>query len=127
MVMLGDHAGAVSVVEKNSANTLRIVRQLGPVSWTFLFNPATVYAQAYDRTLIDAKLTAERRTELASQYCQKAVTLLREARKLAGSQFEARFLTLLRTDPALDPIREHPEFRDALKTLDPQSTTRKEQ
>ena len=126
MVMLGDHASAVAEIEKNSANTKRVVGQLGPKSWTYLFNPATVYAQAHDKALTDVKLAAERRVELAHQYSQKAVELLLQARQLAGPQFMPRFLSILRSDPALDPIRQRPEYLDALKTLDPEAASKLE-
>ncbi len=120
-VMLGDHASGVAEIEKTSANTQRVVRQLGPRSWQYLFNPATVYAQAHDKALTDVKLVAKRRVELAQQYSQKGVELLLEARQLAGPQFLPRFLNALRTDSALDPIRQRPEYLEALKTLDPEA------
>ncbi|MFM9960608.1 MAG: protein kinase domain-containing protein [Planctomycetaceae bacterium] len=125
-VMLGDHARAVAEIEKNSANTQRVIGQLGPNSWQYLFNPATVYAQAHDKALIDVKLTPERRAELAQQYSQKAVELLRQAQQLAGPQLQPRFLRALRTDPALDPIRQRPEYLEALKSLDPESAAKSE-
>jgi tetratricopeptide (TPR) repeat protein len=123
-VMLGDHTNAVAEIEKTSANTKRVVGQLGPKSWQYLFNPATVYAQAHDKALTDVKLAPERRVELAHQYSQKGVELLIQAHQLAGPQFQPRFLNALRTDPALDPIRQRPEYLEALKTLDPESASK---
>ncbi len=126
MVMLGDHASAVAEIEKGSDNTKRVAKKLGSQVWEFLFNPATVYAQAHDKALTDVKLTAERRVELAHQYSQKAVDLLLQSHQLAGPEFRPRFLIALRSDSALDPIRQHPEFLRALKTLDPESAAKLE-
>ena len=126
MVMLGDHTSAVAEIEKTSANTDRVIRQLGSKSWSYLFNPATVYAQAHDKALTDVKLVAERRVELAHQYSQKAVELLIRARKRAEPEFLPRFLNTLRSDPALDPIRQRPEYLEALKTLDPEAAEKLE-
>ncbi|MBC7819784.1 MAG: protein kinase [Planctomycetaceae bacterium] len=125
-VILGDHASAVAVIEKTSANTTRVVGQLGPKSWQYLFNPATVYSQAHDKALTDVKLAPERRVELAHQYSKKGVELLIQAHQLAGPQLQPRFLNALRTDPALDPIRQRPEYLEALKTLDPESAAKLE-
>ncbi len=124
LVMLGDHSAAVAEIENNSLNTKRAVGQLGPMAWQHLFNPATVYAQAHDKALIDVKLAPERRVELARQYSQKAVDLLLEAHKFAGPQFQLRFVNALRGDSALDPIRQRPEYLEALKTLDPEGAAK---
>ena len=126
MVAVGDHAIAVAEIERSSANTKLVVEKLGPKSWQYHFNPATVYAQAHDKALSDVKLRPERRLELARQYCQKGIELLLQAQQLAGPQLQPDFLNALRTDPALDPIRQRPEYLEALKTLDPVAAAKSE-
>jgi serine/threonine protein kinase/Flp pilus assembly protein TadD len=124
MVTLGDYAGAVAQLEKNSANTKRAVAALGSKSWTYLFNSSTVYAQAHDKALTDGKLSPDRRDELTREYSQQAVELLLKARQTAGPEMLPGFLNALRGDSALDPIRTRPEYLDALKTLDPESAAK---
>ncbi|HLQ46444.1 MAG TPA: tetratricopeptide repeat protein, partial [Planctomycetaceae bacterium] len=121
MVMLGDHAGAVAEIEKIVAATKKTTAQLGPRSWPLYFNPATVYAQAYAKVLVDPKLTPERRDDLAKEYAARAIELLSEAHQLAGPAMQPIFAQTLRADSALDPIRQHPEYLKALKSLDPDS------
>ncbi len=121
IVMLGDHAGAVAVIEKGDPFTKKATAQLGPHAWPLFFNPATVYAQAYAKVLVDPKLTVERRDELAEEYVARAVELLSDAHQLAGPTMQANFAQTLRDDSALDPIRQHSEYLKAVKTLDPES------
>lgn len=124
-VMLGDYAGAVADAEKPIAGIKQAARQLGPQAWPLLFNPATIYSQAVGKVLIDPKLSAERREQLAAQYATRAIELLTDASKLAGQPQRAVFVQTLRTDAALDPIRSRTEFLEALKTLDPESPLNK--
>ncbi len=121
LVMLGDYEAAVEQAEKPIAGVLKAVAQLGPRAWPLLFNPATVYAQAVAKVLVDPKLQPDRRDELAKQYAARTVELLIEAHRAAGLQFRAIFLQSLRTDSALDPIRQRREFQESLKTIDPES------
>ena len=119
LVQLGDYESATKIVDNVAAATRKAAANLGPKSWSFLYNPATVFAQAYAKVLIAPKLSADRRAELAKQYLSQAIELLIEAHRLAGPQFREAFVEALRTDSALDPIRQQPDFLSALKTLDP--------
>lgn len=119
LVMLGDHAGGVVELEKTAATVSRAAAQLGPQSWPLLFNPATTYAQATAKVLVDPKLSAEQREELAAKYATRAVEFLTEAHRIAGSKFRDDLVKELRDDASLGPIRQRPEFVEAMKTLDP--------
>ncbi|TXT20565.1 MAG: hypothetical protein FD138_4198 [Planctomycetota bacterium] len=118
MVMLGDHAAGVDEIEKAAASTKRAATQYGPQAWPLLFNPATTYAQALAKLVSDPKLSSERREELAKQYTARAVELLTDAHRHAGPQFRKGFLEVLRTDESLNPIRQQPEFREAMKAFE---------
>ncbi len=118
MVLLGDYAGAVLEVEKTGIAAKGAVGHFEPREWPLLFNPATTYAQAFAKALVDPRLSAERREELAKQYVASAVELLNLARRTAGEQFGPMFKNQLRSDTDLNPIRQRTEFLDALKTLD---------
>ncbi len=118
MVMLGDYAGAVVEIEKTGIATKGAVGHFGPREWPLLFNPATTYALAFSKALVDPKLSVERREELAKQYVSKAVELLDLARRTAGEQFGPAFKKQLRSDTDLNPIRQRPEFVEFLKTID---------
>ena len=117
MVLLGDHVGGVAEIEKAAATTKRAADQYGPQAWPLFFNPVTTYAQASARASVDPKLSAERREELATKYVTRAVELLTEAHRTAGSKFRDEFLQELRTDASLNPIRQRPEFIDAMKLI----------
>lgn len=121
MVLLGDHAGGVAEIEKAAATTKRAATQYGPQAWPLFFNPATTYSQASAKASVDPKLSAERREELATQYVARAVELLTEAHRLAGEKLHANFAKELREDESLNPLRQRPEFREALKVLDPEA------
>lgn len=118
LVQLGDHAGAAATIEKVSAATRTAVQKLGPRAWPLCFNPATAFAQAVLKVQVDPTLSPERREELAKQYAAKSVQWLKEAQQVAGSQFGDSFVEALRSDAALDPIRQRPEFREAFPALD---------
>lgn len=118
MVMLGDHAGGVAELEKAAATTKRAAAQFGPAAWPLFYNPAATYAQALAKLPSDLKLSPESRDELARQYTTRATELLTDAHRHAGPQFHKVFLDTLRTDETLNPIRQQPEFREALKTLE---------
>jgi tetratricopeptide (TPR) repeat protein len=118
MVMLGDHAGGAAELEKAAPTARRAAAQFGPLAWPLFYNPATTYAQALAKLPSDLKLSPERRDELARQYTTRAIELLTDAQRHAGPQFHKVFLDALRTDEALNPIRQYPEFREALKTLE---------
>lgn len=119
LVQLGEHEAATKIVGNIAAATRKATASLGPRAWPLLFNPATVFAQAYAKVLVDPKLSTDRRAELAKQYASQVTDLLIEAHRLAGPQFRELFVKALRTDSALDPIRQQPAFLSALKTLDP--------
>lgn len=125
LVMLGDHLGGVAEIEKAAATAKRAAAQLGPQAWPLLFNPATTYAQATAKVLVDPKLSAERREELATKYATRAVELLTEAHRLAGMKFRADLVKELRDDASLDPIRQRAEFLEFLKGIDVDSTSKK--
>ena len=119
MVLLGDHVGGVAEIEKAAATNRRAVTQYGPQAWPLLFNPATTYAQASAKASVDPKLSAERREELATKYVANAIELLTEAHRTAGPKFREDFLKELRADTVLNPIRQRPEFVEAVKSFDP--------
>ncbi len=119
LVMLGDHASAVAQLEKSEPFTQRAAAQLGPRAWPLLFNPATIYAQAAAKVRDDSKRSVAERDELTTKYTAETVKLLIAAHKLAGPKNQTIFVENLRTDSALDPIRQRPEFVEALKTLNP--------
>lgn len=121
MVLLGDHAGGVAEIEKAAATNKRAVAQYGPQAWPLFFNPATTYAQASAKASIDPKLSSEQRTEVAAKYVARAVELLTEAQRTAGSKFRDDLAKELRTDTTLDPIRQRPEFIELLKSVDANS------
>ena len=121
LVTLGDYSGAVTQLEKSEPLALRTAAQIGPRAWPLLFNPATIYAQAVAKVRDDAKRTTAERDELATKFTVEAVKLLTAAHKLAGQKSQAIFAENLRTDTALDPIRQRTEFLEALQTLDPES------
>ncbi len=121
MVLLGDHAGGVAEIEKAAATNKRAVAQYGPQAWPLLFNPAVTYAQASAKASIDPKLSSEQREEVATKYVARAVELLNEAKRTAGSKFRDDLVKELRTDTTLDPIRQRPEFLDLLKSIDSNS------
>ena len=118
MVMLGDHAGGVAELEKAAAITKRAATQFGPPAWPLFFNPATTYAQALTKLLSDLKLSPERREELAKQYTTRAVELLADAHRLAGTKFHKGFVEALHADESLNPIRQQPAFREALQAFE---------
>jgi len=118
MVLLGDYAGAVVEVEKTGIAAKGTGGQFGPREWPLLFNPATTYALAYAKALVDPKLSGERREELTKQYVSNAVELLDLARRTAGEQFGQTFVKQLRSDTDLNPIRQRPEFTEFLKKVD---------
>jgi serine/threonine protein kinase/tetratricopeptide (TPR) repeat protein len=118
MVQLGDHAGAAATIDQATDATRNAVKKLGPRAWPLCFNPATTFAQATLKAQVDPALSPEQREQLVSQYSRKAVGWLVEARQVAGNQFETAFVETLRNDTALDPIRQHPEFRAAFPALD---------
>ena len=121
MVMLGDYAGAVVEVEKTGIAAKGAVGHFGPREWPLLFNPATTYAQAHAKALVDPKLSVERREELTKQYVSSAVELLDLARRTAGEQFGSTFKKQLRSDTDLNPIRQRSEFVVFLKAIDAES------
>ncbi len=118
MVMLGDHAGGVAELEKAAATTKRAATQFGPPAWPLFFNPATTYAQALTKLVGDQKLSPELRDELAKQYTARAVELLANAHQLAGPKLHKGFVEALHTDESLNPIRQQPAFREALKAFE---------
>ena len=121
LVMLGDYTNAIAQLEKSEPLTQRVITQVGSPAWPLRFNPATTYAQAAAKVRDDVKRTPAERAELATKFTVEAVGLLTAAHKLAGPKNQAIFAENLRTDTALDPIRQRTEFLEALKTLDPES------
>ena len=124
MVMLGDHTGGVAEIEKAADTAKEAAAHYGPQAWSYFFNPATTYAQASAKVIVDPKFSAERREGLATKYVARAIELLTEAHRTAGSKFRDEFLRELRTDTALNPIRQRPEFVELLKTIDTESKTK---
>lgn len=116
-VLLGDYVEAIAILEQSNPLNRQVIEQVGAKAWSFLYNPATVYSQASAKVLLDAKLPLEQREKLAKQYAQRAVVLLLEAHQLAGPQFQSKLSDYVRTDSELDPIRQTPEFLEALKSL----------
>ena len=121
LVTLGDYSGAVNQLEKSAPIAQKAAAQIGPRAWPLLFNPATTYAQAVAKVRDDAKRTVAEREELATKFTTDAVKLLTSAHRLAGPKNQPIFAENLRTDTALDPIRQRIEFVEALKMLDPDS------
>ena len=119
LVLMDDHAAAAAELEKADAVTKQVVAKYGPQVWALFFNPATTYAQAHAKALVDPKLSAERREELATKYVTRAIELLTQAQRAAAPKFAADFLKELRGDTSLNPIRQRPEFLEALKSLTP--------
>ena len=125
MVLLGDHAGGVAEIEKAAATAKQAVARFGPQAWSYFFNPATTFAQASAKASVDPKLSAERREELATKYVARSLELLTDAHRAAGPQFRDDFVKMLRDDETLHPLRQRPEFIEALKGIDPQSALKK--
>ena len=119
LVQLDDHAAATAELDQADAVIQQVVAKYGPQVWGLYFNPATTYAQAFAKASVDPKLSAERREELATKYVTRAVELLTQAQRTAGQKFGAAFLQELRSDTSLNPIRQRPEFVEALKSLMP--------
>lgn len=118
LVLLGDHASAIAKLKECNKLDRQIIDQVGARAWPFLYNPATVYSLATGKVLLDAKVPPEEREQLAKQYTRRAVELLLEAHKLAGPQLQAKVAEYMRTDSELNPIRQTPEFLEALKSID---------
>lgn len=121
-VLLGEHAEGIAVLEESNKLNRQVIAQVGAKSWPFLYNPATIYALASGKVLLDIKRPLEQRAELAKQYAQLAVELLLEAHQLAGPQFQSKLAEYVRTDSELDPIRHAPEFLEALKSINRDAT-----
>ncbi len=124
-VLLGEHAEGIAVLEESNKLNRQVIAQVGAKSWPFLYNPATIYALASGKVLLDTKRPLEQREELAKQYALRAVELLLEAHQLAGPQFQSKLAEYVRSDSELDPIRQAPEFLEALKSFNrdtPQKT-----
>ncbi|MFM9961585.1 MAG: protein kinase domain-containing protein [Planctomycetaceae bacterium] len=115
--LLGEHAEAIATLERSNKLTRQVIEKFGAATWSFVYNPATVYALASGKVLLDPKLPLEQRQQTAQQYTQRAVELLREAYQLAGPQFQNILAESIRTDSELDPIRQAPEFQEVLKSI----------
>ncbi len=121
MVTLNDHAGAVANLEKAAPIIKRAPARLGAQAWALSFNQAGTYSQAYAKALVDPTLSTEGRDELTKQYVSQAIAWLTEAHTVAGPQFRKVFSQELRGDGAFDPIRQRPEFAEAMKILSAES------
>ena len=121
MVTLNDHAGAVANLEKAASIIKRAPARLGAQAWALSFNQAGTYSQAYAKALVDPTLSTEGRDELTKQYVSQAIAWLIEAHTVAGPQFRKVFSQELRGDGAFDPIRQRPEFAEAMKILSAES------
>jgi tetratricopeptide (TPR) repeat protein len=75
-----------------------------------LSNVACVYAQAAGRVL--AQLDNPDRRKRADEYCQRAVTLIRQALDVFPEAQRAQVFALVHADRAFDPIRTLPPFAE---------------
>ena len=121
MVTLNDHAGAVANLEKAAPIIKRAPARLGAQAWALSFNQAGTYSQAYAKALVDPTLSTAGRDELTKKYVSQAIAWLTEAHSVAGPQFRKVFSQELRGDGAFDPIRQRPEFAEAMKILSAES------
>ena len=121
MVTLNDHAGAVANLEKAAPIIKRAPARLGAQAWVLSFNQAGTYSQAYAKALVDPTLSTAGRDELTKQYVSQAIAWLTEAHSVAGPQFRKVFSQELHGDGAFDPIRQRPEFTEAMKILSAES------
>lgn len=121
MVTLNDHAGAAANLEKAAPIIKRAPARLGAQAWALSFNQAGTYSQAYAKALVDPTLSAADRDELTKQYVSQAIAWLTESHTVAGPQFRKVFSQELRGDGAFDPIRQRPEFVEAMKLFSAES------
>ncbi|HUG91319.1 MAG TPA: tetratricopeptide repeat protein [Planctomycetaceae bacterium] len=113
-VMQGKYDAAVVDADRAATLAPEQIRGGDPQGWQLLFNPAGIYAEAAGRVLKDRALDPPKRAPRADEFARRAIELLKQAEQAAKSAGKHQeFLINLRADPALDPIRERPEFEDA--------------
>lgn len=108
-VMMGDHAAAVADAEE-AIKRAKAAAEKGKNDWQNFFNAATIYAQAVDRAQKDSRLSDEDREKIVSGYTTSALVTLGTAVNAAPQKGRADLQKAIRTDNALDPIRQRPEF-----------------
>ncbi len=95
--LLGDHQGAIADAQQAT--------KLGPPSAGLHFNVAGIYAEALKQ------LEKQGDQDQAADQCRaQAIQSLQACLKLAGPQ-KAFFLQQIKTDPALDPLRDAKAFQ----------------
>lgn len=116
-VMMGDYVGAAADAEE----AIKKEKLPGkPADWQIFYNAATIFAQAVDRVGKDKSKSDEEREKLAGAMTLRALQTLGETVKAAGTKNQALLLQTIKSDTALDPIRQRPEF---LKIFGPKPAT----
>lgn len=110
---LGDYLGAVADAEEGVKVAAPQIQNQGAQTWPLVFNAATIYGQAVAAVEKDKKVAAVERTELTTEYTERAVELIQKSAQIAGRQFQPHVAAMRGADPALDPIRDRPEFQKA--------------
>jgi serine/threonine protein kinase/Flp pilus assembly protein TadD len=118
-VMLGNYSGAVADAEEAIERSRKQVARQGTEAWPLIYNPATIFALAVPLVAKDTRRPAEVRAELATKFTTRAVELLEESLTVAGPKHKAIVMRNINTDPALDPLRNRPEFQKAFKPPKP--------
>ncbi len=113
-VQLGNYRDAVLDAEKAAKLTSEGSLDSRVQIWMF-YNAATIYAQAVRQADNDAKLTAEKKSDLTNSFTNRAVALIVQAIRVAGRNNQAIVLKTMQSDAALDPIRSRPEFQAVFK------------
>jgi hypothetical protein len=104
----GDHRQAAAEAESALATSRE------PKNW---YNAACLYCAAAKAVRQETKTSASERQELAGQYLERAMGLLREAEQ-ADYFKEAYPVKDLKSDPDLDPLRERQDFKQLLQNVD---------
>jgi len=118
-VMLGDYNGAVADAEEAVKRAGPQIKEKGASTWPLIYNASTIYAQAVGRIANDARVAPEQRETAAKNWTIRAIQLIGQASQLAGAQYQPRVIQTLRTDEALNPIRNRPEFKAGIKLPEP--------
>jgi tetratricopeptide (TPR) repeat protein len=106
-VQLGEYRQGVADVEQ--ALELSAAEKDPDLRLGILVNAAGTFAQASGRAALD--LAADDHADLADRYEARAVELVREALALQDPDLMRQHLEQIAADPAFDPIRHRPAFR----------------